>query len=179
MNAAESLKRRARWRWPEIVFWLVAFGALFVPSGKHLILNEVAIFALFALSLDLILGYAGIVSLGHAAFFGLGAYAAGILCKTATPDPLIGLAVAIGVSALMGLLTSLLVLRGTDMSRLAQVEGVVVHQALISGPLTTRSYTPSSSGSSRSSTLRTRSSGSSIFSAISSGVGSRPISWTR
>ena len=82
MNAAESLKRRARWRWPEIVFWLVAFGALFVPSGKHLILNEVAIFALFALSLDLILGYAGIVSLGHAAFFGLGAYAAGILCKT-------------------------------------------------------------------------------------------------
>ena len=104
MNAAESLKRRARWRWPEIVFWLVAFGALFVPSGKHLILNEVAIFALFALSLDLILGYAGIVSLGHAAFFGLGAYAAGILCKTATPDPLIGLAVAVGVSALMGLL---------------------------------------------------------------------------
>ena len=48
MNAAESLKRRARWRWPEIVFWLVAFGALFVPSGKHLILNEVAIFALFS-----------------------------------------------------------------------------------------------------------------------------------
>ena len=130
MNAAESLKRRARWRWPEIVFWLVAFGALFVPSGKHLILNEVAIFALFALSLDLILGYAGIVSLGHAAFFGLGAYAAGILCKTVTPDPLTGLAVAVVVSALMGLLTSLLVLRGTDLTRLMVTLGVslVLHE---------------------------------------------------
>lgn len=130
MNASESLKRRARWRWPEIVFWLVAFGALFVPSGKHLILNEVAIFGLFALSLDLILGYAGIVSLGHAAFFGLGAYAAGILCKTLTPDPLIGLAVAVGVAALAGLLTSLLVLRGTDLTRLMVTLGVslVLHE---------------------------------------------------
>ena len=43
--------------------------------GKHLILNEIAILALFAISLDLILGYAGIVSLGHAAFFGIGAFA--------------------------------------------------------------------------------------------------------
>ena len=144
MNASESLKRRARWRWPEIVFWLVAFGALFVPSGKHLILNEVAIFALFALSLDLILGYAGIVSLGHAAFFGLGAYAAGILCKTLTPDPLIGLAVAVVVSALVGLLTSLLVLRGTDLTRLMVTLGVslVLHE--LANSLTT--YTGGADG---------------------------------
>lgn len=130
MNASQSLARRARWRWPEVVFWLVAFGALFAPPGKHLILNEVAIFALFALSLDLILGYAGIVSLGHAAFFGLGAYAAGILCKSVTPDPLMGLAVAIAVAALMGLLTSLLVLRGTDLTRLMVTLGVslVLHE---------------------------------------------------
>ena len=144
MSASESLKRRARWRWPEIVFWLVAFGALFVPSGKHLILNEVAIFALFALSLDLILGYAGIVSLGHAAFFGLGAYAAGILCKSVTPDPLTGLAVAIGVAALMGLLTSLLVLRGTDLTRLMVTLGVslVLHE--LANSLTT--YTGGADG---------------------------------
>lgn len=144
MSASESLKRRARWRWPEMVFWLVAFGALFVPSGKHLILNEVAIFALFALSLDLILGYAGIVSLGHAAFFGLGAYAAGILCKTLTPDPLTGLAVAVGVSALAGLLTSLLVLRGTDLTRLMVTLGVslVLHE--LANSLTT--YTGGADG---------------------------------
>ena len=103
---------------PEIVFWLLAFAALFLPPGKHLLLNEVAILALFALSLDLILGYAGIISLGHAAFFGAGAYAAGLFCKLVTPDPQAGLAVAIAAAAVVGLLTSLLVLRGSDLTRL-------------------------------------------------------------
>ena len=44
--------------------------------GQALLLNEIAIVALFAISLDLVLGYAGVVSLGHAAFFGFGAYSA-------------------------------------------------------------------------------------------------------
>ncbi len=118
MSAAASLARRARWRVPEIVFWVVAFATLVVPTGKHLLLNEVAILALFALSLDLILGYAGIISLGHAAFFGAGAYAAGLLCKLVTPDPLAGLLLAVAVAALLGLVTSLLVLRGSDLTRL-------------------------------------------------------------
>src|SRR5271165_3389219 len=81
MSAAASLARRARWRWPEIVFWVVAFAAVLVPTGKHLILNEIAILALFALSLDLILGYAGIISLGHAAFFGFAGYFSGLVAK--------------------------------------------------------------------------------------------------
>jgi branched-chain amino acid transport system permease protein len=118
MKAAEGLARRARWRLAETVFWLVAFAAMFAPAGKHPLLNEVAILALFALSLDMILGYAGIVSLGHAAFFGVGAYAAGIFCKLVMPDPLVGLAVAIAVAAVLGLVTSLLVLRGSDLTRL-------------------------------------------------------------
>jgi branched-chain amino acid transport system permease protein len=118
MKAAVSLAHRPRWHWPEIAFWLLAFGAVFAPPGKHLLLNEVAILALFALSLDLILGYAGIISLGHAAFFGAGAYAAGLLCKLVTPDPLLGLAVAVPVAAVLGFVTSLLVLRGSDLTRL-------------------------------------------------------------
>jgi branched-chain amino acid transport system permease protein len=118
MNAAASLARRPRWHWPEVVFWLVAFAAVFAPAGRHLLLNEVAILALFALSLDLILGYAGIISLGHAAFFGAGAYAAGLLCKLVTPEPLLGLLVAVAVAAVLGLVTSLLVLRGSDLTRL-------------------------------------------------------------
>jgi branched-chain amino acid transport system permease protein len=118
MKAADGLERRARWRVAEIAFWLVAFAAIFAPAGKHLLLNEVAILALFALSLDLILGYAGIVSLGHAAFFGAGAYAAGIFCKLAMPDPLAGLAVAIVAGAVLGFATSFLVLRGSDLTRL-------------------------------------------------------------
>jgi branched-chain amino acid transport system permease protein len=130
MSAAQGLARRARWRPAEIVFWLLAFAALFLPPGKHLLLNEVAILALFALSLDLILGYAGIISLGHAAFFGAGAYAAGILCKLVTPDPLAGLAVAIVAAAMLGFVTSFLVLRGSDLTRLMVTLGValVLHE---------------------------------------------------
>jgi branched-chain amino acid transport system permease protein len=131
MAAAQGLERRARWRWPEIVFWLVAFGALLMPAGRYLILNEIAILALFALSLDLILGYAGIVSLGHAAFFGTGAYAAGLLAKHVTGDPLAGLALAIVVATVLGFLTSFLVLRGSDLTRLMVTLGV----ALVLGEL--------------------------------------------
>jgi branched-chain amino acid transport system permease protein len=124
MAAAESLARRARWRWLEIVFWLLAFGAVFLPPGQHLILNQIAILALFALSLDLILGYAGIVSLGHAAFFGLGAYVAGLFAKTVTGDPLAGLAVAMLAAIVLGFVTSFLVLRGSDLTRLMVTLGV-------------------------------------------------------
>jgi branched-chain amino acid transport system permease protein len=123
-DVAGSLARRARWRVVEVVFWLVAFSALVVPSGRHLILNEIAILALFALSLDLILGYAGIVSLGHAAFLGLGAYAAGLTAKHLTGDPLAGLAIAILAAATLGFLTSFLVLRGSDLTRLMVTLGV-------------------------------------------------------
>ena len=126
MTAAEGLARRARWRWPEIVFWLVAFGALLMPSGKYLILNEIAILALFALSLDLILGYAGVVSLGHAAFFGVGAYTAGLLAKHVTGDPLAGLAAAITAATIVGFLASFLVLRGSDLTRLMVTLGVAL-----------------------------------------------------
>ena len=118
MSAATALARRGRWRIAEGVFWLLAFAALFLPSGRYLLLNEIAILALFVLSLDLILGYAGIVSLGHAAFLGTGAYAAGLLCKYLHPDPLLGMLGAIVAAAVMGLLTSLLVLRGSDLTRL-------------------------------------------------------------
>jgi branched-chain amino acid transport system permease protein len=130
MSAATSLARRASWRWPEIVFWAVAFAAILAPAGKHLILNEIAVLALFALSLDLILGYAGIISLGHAAFFGFGAYAAGLICKHVTPDPLIGLGLAMVLTCLLGLVTSLLVLRGSDLTRLMVTLGValVLHE---------------------------------------------------
>ena len=81
MNVQASLLARSRWRAWEIAAWVVLW-ALPVVLGSHAaLINEIAILALFALSLDLILGYAGIVSLGHAAFFGLGAYSAGLFAK--------------------------------------------------------------------------------------------------
>ena len=121
---ARSLRGYARWRWWELaLFAALPLSWLLLP-GKALLLNEIAIVALFAVSLDLILGYAGIVSLGHAAFFGFGAYAAALFAKNVMADPLVGLAVAIGGSALLGLVTSVLILRGSDLTRLMVTLGV-------------------------------------------------------
>src|ERR1700756_4460456 len=79
----------------EIAFWAAAFAPILLLPGRHLILTETAIWGLFALSLDLILGYAGIISLGHAAFFGVGAYPAGLLAKYAiVGEPVVALVVA-------------------------------------------------------------------------------------
>jgi branched-chain amino acid transport system permease protein len=122
--AARSLRGYARWRWWELTLFAALPLSWLLAPGHSLLLNEIAIVALFAVSLDLILGYAGIVSLGHAAFFGFGAYAAALFAKDAMPDPLIGLAVAIGASALLGLATSVLILRGTDLTRLMVTLGV-------------------------------------------------------
>ena len=88
------------------------------------LLSQIVITALFALSLDLILGYAGIVSLGHAAFFGIGAYAAGLLAKYGWGDPTLGLLGAGLIAALVGFLSSFLVLRGADLTRLMVTLGV-------------------------------------------------------
>ncbi len=117
----------ARWghlRAYEILFWAVAIGAAFVLPRGFLLLNELAILALFAVSLDLILGYAGIVSLGHGAFLGLGAYCAGLLAKHYGIDPLLGLVASAALCALVGLLSSALIMRGTDLTRLMVTLGV-------------------------------------------------------
>ena len=130
-----SLRRQARWTIAEILFWLAAAATLFLLPERHLILNEIAIVGLFALSLDLILGYAGIVSLGHAAFFGLGAYTAGLLAKYGWSDPLLGLMAAAIMATILGFATSFLVLRGVDLTRLmvtlglALVLGEIANQA--------------------------------------------------
>ncbi len=117
MNAHESLARLGRWQWPEVAIWAAAASSFLLPD-QYLLLNEVAILGLFALSLDLVLGYGGIISLGHAAFFGTGAYVAGILAKSGYGDPLLGLAAAAAAATILGFLTSFLVLRGSDLTRL-------------------------------------------------------------
>lgn len=115
-----------RFHWAEVLFWLLALASFFLFPSKALLFNEIAILALFALSLDLIIGFAGIVSLGHAAFFGLGAYAAGLLSKHYSGDPLLGLALAAAVAAVLGFATSFLLLRGSDLTRLMVTLGVAM-----------------------------------------------------
>jgi len=108
----------------EIAFWLVPVVLFFVLPDYRVLGSQILITGLFALSLDLILGYAGIVSLGHAAFFGLGAYSAGLLAKHGIADPLIGLLVAALVSSLAGFVISFLVVRGNDLTRLIITLGI-------------------------------------------------------
>ncbi|HQR12470.1 MAG TPA: branched-chain amino acid ABC transporter permease [Casimicrobiaceae bacterium] len=118
------MRGAARLKPAEIAFWILPIAAFFVFPDSRQLLSQIAITALFALSLDLILGYAGIISLGHAAFFGVGAYAAGLLAKHGYGDPLMGLGVACALSAVAGYVTSFLVLRGSDLTRLMVTMGV-------------------------------------------------------
>jgi branched-chain amino acid transport system permease protein len=126
MTAATALRRPSAWRWWEAAGWSLIWAAPLLLAQHAALINEIAILALFALSLDLILGYAGIVSLGHAAFFGLGAYGAALLAKHIHPDPLLGLAAGTALGALLGLLTSPLIVRGTDLTRLMVTMGVAL-----------------------------------------------------
>jgi branched-chain amino acid transport system permease protein len=121
------LTRRARWSPLEIAFWLAALASIWLFPSKHLILTEICIWAMFALSLDLILGYAGIISLGHAAFFGLGAYAAGLIGKYGyIPEPALALLASGLIASVAGFATSFLVLRGSDLTRLMVTFGVAL-----------------------------------------------------
>lgn len=119
MLAAEAaLRDVARVKPVEIAFWLAALASFFLLPDQYLLLNEVAITGLFALSLDLVLGYGGIVSLGHAAFFGVGCYAAGLLTIHGITDPILGLILTALITASLGFASSFLVLRGSDLTRI-------------------------------------------------------------
>src|SRR3954469_8666991 len=131
MNAMADVSSHAlaaaRWRISEAVFWVLVLACAFVFPSRYLIMTDVLRLALFALSLDLILGYAGIVSLGHAAFFGVGAYSAGLLALHGIiTEPAIALIAPGLVAALVGFLTSFLVIRGVDLTRLMVTLGIAL-----------------------------------------------------
>src|SRR5579863_3684961 len=126
-DVAAYLKRRARWSPFEVAFWIFAFASIWLFPDKYLILKDTAILALFALSLDLIVGYAGIISLGHAAFFGVAGYFSGLVAKYGViNEPVLALLAASLVAAALGFVTSFLVLRGSDLSRLMVTLGVAL-----------------------------------------------------
>ena len=95
----------------EIAFWLATLLPFLVTPNYLSLASQIAITALFALSLDLILGYAGIVSLGHAAYFGFGAYTAGLLSKHYLGEPLTGLVLGAAAAGLLGYVTSHVIVR--------------------------------------------------------------------
>src|SRR6478609_4972335 len=120
-------RQHARWHWAEIVFWIAALGCAFVFPSRYLIMTDIVRLGLFAMSLDLILGYAGIVSLGHAAFFGVGAYCAGLLALHGIiTEPVLALVVAGLAATIVGFFTSFLVIRGVDLTRLMVTLGIAL-----------------------------------------------------
>lgn len=111
-QAAEFLVRRHYFRWPEALPWLIAVACYFLFPDRMTFGNQVLIMVMFALSLDLILGYAGIVTLGHAAFFGVGAYAAALLSlQFGWSEPISGLILGGLLAGLAGYLIGWFMLR--------------------------------------------------------------------
>ena len=105
------LREHVRWRLIETIFWLAVLLPFVVTPTYLVLCSQIAIAALFALSLDLIVGYSGLVSLGHAAFFGTGAYTAGLIAKHGWGEPISGLAAAGLAAMLLGYLTSFIIVR--------------------------------------------------------------------
>ena len=95
----------------EVVFWAATLAPFVVTPDYLSLASQIAITALFALSLDLILGYAGLVSLGHAAYFGFGAYVAGLVGKHYWSEPLSVLVVAAAAAGILGYVTSHVIVR--------------------------------------------------------------------
>jgi branched-chain amino acid transport system permease protein len=113
-----------RWRRVDTALWLFPIVCYFVFPDHLALGGQLAITTLFTLSLDLVLGYAGIISLGHAAFFGLGAYTAGLLAVHGWHEPLSGLLCAGVLAGLVGFATSFLVLRAHELTQLMITLGI-------------------------------------------------------
>ena len=117
--AARALARRHRFQWWEVLPWLLGLAFYFAFPRYLAFGTDVLITILFAISFDLALGYAGIVTLGHAAFFGAGAYTVGMLAKNGIwTEPITLLILAGVVAGLVGLASGLVLLRTTGLTLL-------------------------------------------------------------
>jgi branched-chain amino acid transport system permease protein len=130
-SAGRYFEGQIRWRPLEIAFWLATLLPFWVAPAYLSLASQIAITALFALSLDLLVGYAGLVSLGHAAFFGLGAYGAGLLAKHYWNEPLSGLILAGILAGVVGYLLSHVIVRFRHLALIMLTLGIglLLHEA--------------------------------------------------
>ncbi len=129
--AVAELSRRHRLRLSELLPWIIAVACFFIFPDYLALGTQILISVLFALSLDLILGYGGVVTLGQAAFFGVGAYTAGILAVHGWTEPLSGLIAAGVVAAALGVVTGVILLRteGLTLLMLTLVVAAMIAEA--------------------------------------------------
>ena len=126
-----AFAQRHRYHPLEALPWVAALAAVIIFPSYLPLGSQILATILFALSADLVLGYAGIVTLGHAAFFGTGAYTAGILAANGWGEPLTGLLAGALAAGLVGFLSGLVVLRTTGLTLLMQtlVVATLLHEA--------------------------------------------------
>ncbi len=132
-TAVTFFLERHRPRWPEALPWAIAVAVYFLlgDSGHLAFAAQVLIMILFALSLDFILGYAGIVTLGHAAFFGTGAYTVAILSAHFDwSEPISGLLFAALAAAVVGAASGWVLLRtrGLTLLMLTLATAIMLHE---------------------------------------------------
>ena len=125
-RAGDFLRTRHRLRPTELAPWVIALACFFLFPSYQQFGAQTLIMVLFALSIDLILGYAGIISLGHAAFFGVGAYTAGMLAVAGWKEPITGLVLGIAVAALVGFLSGKVILRTRGLTLLMLTMSITI-----------------------------------------------------
>ncbi|WP_205602517.1 branched-chain amino acid ABC transporter permease [Chelativorans alearense] len=108
----------AKTHWPLVFLTLGACAAFLLFPYDLGFMTRILIMMVFVISFDLILGYAGIATLGHAAMYGCGAYAAGLFAVHISPDPLLGLASGAAMGALIAFVSGLLLMRAHGLSLL-------------------------------------------------------------
>jgi branched-chain amino acid transport system permease protein len=120
VELAEPVAPPAQRKWPAELAPLLIFAAfallpvlaIATHSGYLLsLVGRIMIFAIAALALDLLVGYGALISFGHAAFIGLGAYAVGILAAHGIGEGLIALPASLAIGALFALVTGIVCLR--------------------------------------------------------------------
>ncbi|KAA0596656.1 branched-chain amino acid transport system permease protein [Azospirillum lipoferum] len=131
MTRPAPLGRRRDLGWIGIPLVAVAgLAAYWLLPDDLALLTRIAASALFVLSLDLVLGYGGIATLGQAAMFGTGAYAAGIVAVNWNSDPFVMLAAGGLAGGLIALVTGALILhaRGLTLLMLTIAVGQIVQE---------------------------------------------------
>ena len=130
MSAAASLMRAHRFRAIELLPWVAAIAVYFLFPGYRLLATQILVLILFAISLDLIVGYAGIVSLGHAAFFGTGAYTAAMLADAGWQEPLSAVALGAVTAGVLGYISGWVILRTRDLTllMLTMALGIILYE---------------------------------------------------
>jgi branched-chain amino acid transport system permease protein len=124
--AIQHLQTRHKIHWAEALPWVAAIAVFYLLPGYRLLATQILVMILFALSLDLIVGYAGIISLGHTAFFGTGAYVTALLATNEIPDPIFGLAAAAIAAAVLGFVSGWVLLRTTGLTLLVLTMAVTI-----------------------------------------------------